>query len=195
MTIKSIHDLRDSASKNRLLSLPHITTDGITDWIDQSEFSTYGFKTGNGTMRRGIPEGFPKGMQWERFPLSGPIQRLRCLGFTDDPHLTSRIRSDIRKELSTKPCTITGSTANVEIDHRAGNKTHPLHIHTDDVTQQKTSDFMPLCRAVNQIKREACKQCVASGERPPLPPMFGGRPMKQGQGCYRCFWFEPESYI
>ena len=146
-------------------------------------------------MRRGIPEGFPKGMLWERFPSRGPIQKLRCLGFIDSPQLTSRIRGDIRRQLSIKPCTITGSTANVEIDHRAGDKTHPLHIHTDDVDKQKVSDFMPLCRAVNQIKREACKKCVSSGERPPLPPMFGGGPMKQGQGCYRCFWFEPESYV
>jgi len=145
--------------------------------------------------RHGIPEGFPKGMQWERFPEKGPVQRIRCLGFTDDPQLTHKIRSDIRQVISKQPCIISGSTANVEVDHRAGNKQHPLHLHVDDVDKQMVSDFMPLIRSLNQVKREACKQCIATGTRPDLPPMFGGRPMKQGQGCYRCFWFEPESYV
>ena len=144
--------------------------------------------------RHGIPEGFPKGMLWERQPIKGPVQRIRCLGFIDAPQLTHKIRSDIRNEINSKPCIITGSTVNVEVDHRAGNKLHPLHIHVDDVEQQTVDDFMPLTRGINQIKREACKKCIASGERPNLPPMFGGGPMKPGEGCNGCFWFEPESY-
>ena len=145
--------------------------------------------------RHGIPEGFPKGMRWERFPKTGPVQRIRCLGFTDDPQLTHKIRPEIKRVISKQPCIISGSSANVEVDHRAGNKQHPLHLHVDDVDKQTVSDFMPLIRSLNQVKREACKQCIATGTRPDLPPMFGGRPMKQGQGCYRCFWFEPESYV
>ena len=144
--------------------------------------------------RHGIPEGFPKGMQWERSPAKGPVQKIRCLGFCDKPQLTHKIRSDIRKEISSKCCIITGSTANVEVDHRAGNKQHPLHIHVDDVDKQSVDDFMPLCRSVNQIKREACKQCVASGSRPDRPPFLGGGPMKPGEGCYGCFWMQPELY-
>ena len=144
--------------------------------------------------RHGIPEGFPKGMTWERYPVKGPIQRIRCLGFNEDPQLTHVIRADIRKKISSQPCIITGSSVNVEVDHRAGNKTHPLHIHVDDVEQQQLSDFMPLCRAVNQIKREACKQCVATGSRPSEPPFLGGGPMKTGEGCHGCFWYSPETY-
>ena len=146
-------------------------------------------------MRHGTPEGFPKGLIWETQRSGTSITHIRCVGFTDKPQLTHKISSAIRQELRDLPCTITGSTANIEIDHRAGNKDHPLHIHSDDVNKQTVNDFMPLTRAINQIKREACKQCIASGERPPLPPMFGQRTMKQGQGCYRCFWFEPESYV
>lgn len=145
--------------------------------------------------RHGIPEGFPKGMEWERYPAKGPVQRIRCLGLTDKPELTHQIRSDIRRQISSQPCILTGSTVNVEVDHRAGNKLHPLHIDADDLNKQKVSDFMPLCRSVNQIKREACKQCIASGERPCTPPLFGGLPMKTGEGCNGCFWFEPELYI
>lgn len=144
--------------------------------------------------RHGIPEGFPKGMQWERYPAKGPVERVRCLGFTDKPQLTHRIRGDIHRAISSKPCIITGSTANVEVDHRAGNKQHPLHIHVDDVDKQTVDDFMPLCRALNQIKREACKQCVASGSRPERPPFLGGGPMKPGEGCNGCFWMQPELY-
>ena len=144
--------------------------------------------------RHGIPEGFPKGMLWKRVPDKGPVQKVRCLGFTDTPQLTHQIRADIRKVISKLPCTITGSTANVEVDHRAGNKQHPLHIHVDDVNKQAVEDFMPLCRSVNQIKREACKQCVATGSRPERPPFLGGGPMKPGEGCNGCFWMQPELY-
>ena len=190
----TIYDLRESKAKQRLLALPNITPKGECPWIYQIDFLKYGFKTGNGMFRHGIPEGFPKGMQWERFPVKGPVQRIRCLGFTDKPQLTHKIRTDIRKEISAKPCIITGSTANVEVDHRAGNKQHPLHIHVDDVDKQSVDDFMPLCRALNQIKREACKQCIASGSRPERPPFLGGGPMKPGEGCNSCFWMQPELY-
>ncbi len=195
MSIKSIHDISDSAAKTRLLKLPHITTDGITDWIHREDFGKYGFNTSNGVMRNGIPEHFPKGMLWERWPEKGTIQKLRCLGFTDEHQYTDKKRTDICKIIKSKPCIITGSTTNIEVDHRAGNKRHPLHIRVDNVDEQTVDDFMPLCRSMNQIKREICKKCIASGSRPEQPPFLGGGPMKQGQGCYRCFWFEPESYI
>ena len=145
-------------------------------------------------MRHKTPEGFPKGLNWETLRQGNTITAIRCIGFNNDQQLTHRIASHIRSELKDKPCTITGSTANVEIDHRAGDKTHSLHIHTDDVSKQSVDDFMPLCRAVNQIKREACKQCVASGERPDRPPFLGGGPMMSGAGCFGCFWMQPELY-
>ena len=193
--MKTIYDLRDSKAKQRLLRLPGIQPNGECPWISQIDFLKYGFKTGNGMMRHGIPEGFPKGMLWETERQGNAIVRIRCLGFTDKPQLTHRIRSDIRKEISSKPCIITGSTVNVEVDHRAGNKQHPLHIYVDDVSKQSVDDFMPLCRALNQIKRETCKQCIASGTRPNQPPFLGGGPMKPGEGCNGCFWMHPELYV
>ena len=127
---------------------------------------------------------------------SGKVLRVRCIGINPDTQLiTNRIRADIRKVISQQPCILTGSTVNVEVDHRAGNKTHPLHIRVDDPDQQTVDDFMPLCRAVNHIKREACKECIATGERPCTPPLFGGVPMKPGEGCNGCFWMQPELYI
>lgn len=125
------------------------------------------------------------------------VLRVRCIGIDPDhvDDLTNTIDPDIHKIISAQPCLLTGSTANVEVDHRAGNKTHPLHRHVDDPAKQKVSDFMPLCRAINHIKREACKQCIATGTRPNAPALFGGLPMKPGEGCNGCFWFEPESYV
>ena len=193
--LKSIYDLQKSKAKQRLLLLPGITPDGHCPWIYQIDFLKYGFKTGNGMMRHGTPEGFPKGLDWEIQREGNAIIQIRCCGFNQDTQLSHRIHSDIRKIISSQPCILTGSTVNVEVDHRAGNKTHPLHIDVDDVDKQKVSDFMPLCRAVNQIKREACKQCIASGVRPNTPPLFGGLPMHPGEGCKGCFWFEPEIYV
>ena len=192
--MKTIYDLPDSKGKERLLLLPNITPEGVTPWIYRIDFGKYGFNTTNGIMRRGTPEHFPKGMQWERFPEKGTIQRLRCLGFSDDFKPEGKIRSDIHKIISKQPCMLTGDTK-VEVDHRAGNKEHPLHQHVDDPEQQQVSDFMPLCREMNQKKREICKKCTATGQRPGVPLLYGGGEMKPGEGCNGCFWMQPELYV
>ena len=192
--LTTIYDLRESKAKQRLLALPNINPDGTTPWIHKIDFLKLGFKTGNGMIRHGIPEGFPKGMLWEKHPEKGPIQKIRCLGFTDKPQLKHSIRADIHKIISSRPCIISGSTVNVEVDHKAGNKHHPLHIHVDDTANQTLDDFQPLIKALNDIKREACKKCIASGSRPERPPFLGGGPMKPGEGCYGCFWMQPELY-
>ena len=159
----------------------------------------YGFKT-FGCMRRDTPEAFPQGLLWETKRKNnnpkGTILAIRCVGFNPDyeDEVSNDIRSDIRKHFAGQPCIISGTKADVQLDHRAGDKLNPLHQSALIQETQKIDDFMPLCRVLNDVKREACKKCVLTRERPPLPPFLGGGPMRDGPGCHGCFWFTPEIY-
>ena len=143
-----------------------------SDWLETSY--------GNGGFRKGTPVGWPQGYLWQskrvtakgtvihtEFPKSGKgtILAIRTIGRSQRRH-NATIRSDIRQSFLGVPCAMTGSSQDIEIDHRAGNKEHPEHAHASDPSQQQRSDFMPLCRSLNQIKRETCKKCVSSGSRP-----------------------------
>ena len=182
--------------------LPNFNQDTATsDWLETSY--------GNGGFRKGTPVGWPQGYLWQskrvtakgtvihtEFPKSGKgtILAIRTIGRSQRRH-NATIRSDIRQSFLGVPCAMTGSSQDIEIDHRAGNKEHPEHAHASDPSQQQRSDFMPLCRSLNQIKRETCKKCVSSGSRPTPPAMVGKDKMMPGTGCNGCFWFEPELYF
>jgi hypothetical protein len=191
----SLRDIPSGAKKNRLLLLPGLTDIGTTDWILRKDFAYLGFKT-FGCIRRGTPEGFPQGLTWETRRHGHKILAIRAVGFDPDFEkvLTNTIRGDIRKYFAGKPCTITGTLTDVELDHRAGNKELPIHSDAVNPATQVADDFMPLCRIINDIKREACKKCTNSGQRPERPPFLGGGAMFPGEGCFGCFWMQPELY-
>ena len=191
----SLRDIPSGAKKKRLLLLPALTDIGTTDWILRKDFVHFGFKT-FGCIRRGTPEGFPQGLKWETRRHGHKILAIRAVGFDPDFEkvLTNTIRGDIRKHFAGKPCVITGTQTDIELDHRAGNKELPIHSSAVDPATQVVDDFMPLCRIINDIKREACKKCTNSGQRPERPPFLGGGPMISGEGCFGCFWMQPELY-
>ena len=177
------------------MRLPGISDIGTTHWIDRKDFVLFEFKT-FGCIRRGTPEGFPQGLLWETRRQGRKILAIRAVGFNPEfeKKRNDSIRAVIHKKISAMPCIITGTTSQVEVDHRAGNKTHPLHANALSPGTQTEADFMPLCRVINDIKREACKKCCKTGERPALPPFLGGKPMPLGEGCHGCFWYDPESF-
>ena len=191
----TLEDVPSGALKRRLMQLPGISYLGTTKWIERDEFPRYGFKT-FGCFRRGTPEGFPQGLLWETRRSGRKILAIRAVGFDPefDKPRNDAIRPDIHRRISSLPCIITGTRTQVEVDHRAGNKTHPAHSDALNPTTQSDAHFMPLCRVLNDIKREACKKCVSTGLRPELPPFLGGGDMPTGEGCQGCFWYEPEAF-
>ena len=185
-----------------MLRLPGLTATGHCDWVKHNLFEEYEFGSrGNGFSRWNTPEGFPRGLLWEYRRLNGnsrgKILAVRCVGFDPDynPAIRDEIRSDIRKLFRNAPCVFTGSTSSVELDHRAGNKRHPVHQSALVPATQVAADFMPIARIINDIKREACKKCVANNQRPDLPPLFAHKMQHSGEGCNGCFWFQPELYV
>lgn len=177
--------------------LPGLTDTGHTDWILRNNFTLLGFKT-FGCIRRGTPEGFPQGLTWETRRHGHKILAIRAVGFDPefDKPLTNTIAPHIRKHFKGAPCIFTGTTTDVELDHRAGDKGNPEYKQTVDVATQQAADFMPIARIINDIKREACKKCVATGVRPSPPPLFRNREVRGSDvKCETCFWAHPELYV
>ncbi|CRF46711.1 hypothetical protein [Helicobacter heilmannii] len=73
------------------------------------------------------------------------------------------------------------------------------------VSNQKTQqlgDFQPLCKAANDMKRQACKQCKEMGKRwdatqplgNPHPFYAGDENYDEVLGCVGCYLYDPETY-
>ena len=190
-----IDDIPSGPKKNRLLKLPRLSQLGECDWILRKDFPLFEFKT-FGCIRRGTPEGFPQGLRWATRRQGHKILAIRCTGFDPDfdKPLSNAIAPHIRKHYKNAPCIFTGTTTDVELDHRMGDKSNPEYARTVDVATQRAADFMPIARIINDIKREACKKCCAGLGRPDPPPLFRAK-RKDGDGCDTCFWAFPEQYI
>ena len=72
------------------------------------------------------------------------------------------IRKDIRDKILTQKCVVLDIASNIEVDHKNGRYDELSNI---DLNDQKTSDFQPLTKAVNDAKRQHCKECIRDGKR------------------------------
>ena len=80
---------------------------------------------------------------------------LRC-GQTHDHIIPEKIRKACLKR--DKYCVFTGATTNLECDHKSGR--YPKS--SQEITLE---DVQTVCKAINDMKREACKKCIKTGKR------------------------------
>ena len=80
------------------------------------------------------------------------------------------------------------------IDHRAATK-HILH--TSVLLSLLRRSRMILCHWHVALTRSNVKRVKvrATGTRPELPPLFAHKQQHESEGCFGCFWFEPELYV
>lgn len=188
------------ATKTELfLQLAKPNDNGISRWVDTSEFvGPYAdLKFGNGaswarkesTLAKKYIIEFDKSIT----PGNG-IDRLRLNGFNDGD-FSQHIRSDIKREISSRRCVVLG-TSNPEVDHKNGMKNEGRVMRNED---QKLSDFQPLSKAANDAKRQFCKECRRTGIRYdakklgyPMSYYLGG-PEHHGEedACVGCYWYDP----
>ncbi|MDD2871344.1 MAG: restriction endonuclease [Candidatus Gracilibacteria bacterium] len=129
------------------------------------------------------------------------IDRIRLVGFnnTDSKHISQAIRSDIKKEISSKRCVILGTNRScdhkTEVDHKDGRKNNLVTMNTKT---QKLEDFQPLSKPANDAKRQFCKECVETGIRYDAKKLGytisyieGGEKYNEKLGCKGCFWYDP----
>jgi len=179
--------------------------DGESEWVTVPKIKAAGLKwSSNGNVRRGVAFGFSE-VLWEFFRAGGPRSkilkvRMRGLNKEDSNHL--KIHPSIRENFKEdRLCNLSRipipNAADREIDHRYGDKDHPDYVRTYSYESQRPEDFQLIHRVLNQIKRQVCLQCVATGSRPPHPELGyaeGDKAPALAFPCRGCYLAEPEKY-
>ena len=172
---------------------------GESDWVSFDDHPELATNKGSEWSRQNAVK--HKGRIWtvEKRHLndssSGKIIGMRCSGKPENP-LNSRIPSAVRAALKGLPCVQTGTRANVECDHKNGRYNAPA---------DSIEDYQPLCRTSNLVKRGACKQCKATGQRfnatrlnYSVPWLTGGEEFgddENPKGCVGCFYHDIARFI
>lgn len=103
------------------------------------------------------------------------------------------IDKEIHKQICSKDteCVLCSSKQNIQCDHKNGRKDpqHPSMSHRT----QKLEHFQPLCQHCNTIKREKCKKCINTNERPKGRLSKAGKEEYKGT-CEGCPWYDIEDY-
>lgn len=137
------------------------------------------------------------------------IYSLKLAGFAGEDALTidNYIPKPIRDLIKNQKCVISGTNSQVEVDHKIGAKKYQ---DPQDPRLKEESYYQPLCKALNNVKRENCKNCILSKVRPihpsspnELPYIYGNSELKVKDGekfahnenpCNGCFWYNPKEF-
>lgn len=132
------------------------------------------------------------------------IDAIKLDGYKKDESFSQAIRSDIKEIIRRQKCVMLGvcgtsENTSIEVDHKDGRKTD---MRVSDMATQRLEDFQPLCKAANDIKRQACKECKASGirwdakniEGNPVSYYKGGVEYTSELGCVGCYLYDPVEY-
>ncbi len=183
--------------------------DGKSRWVSCNEFvgEYLPLKLGNGGswLRRGstIDKKYIVEIDKSRTP-GNSIDAIRLNGFRDNKSFRQSIRDDIKEHYRDQRCVmlgVAGSSINtkIEIDHKDGRKSD---MRIADITTQNISDFQPLCKAANDVKREICKRCRVTNKRwnaknimgNPYSFYKGDEEYTEEIGCVGCYQYDPVEY-
>jgi|10_taG_2_1085330.scaffolds.fasta_scaffold35304_3 hypothetical protein len=128
----------------------------------------------------------------------GRIKTIQLKGYSNKEYLDQSIRPDIRRALKGKRCVATGSSNNIEIDHKDGRKDD---LRVMNLKTQKIEDFQPLTKESNDIKRQRCKECKKADKRYDatelgfhVPVICGTIEYDSEIKCKGCFWYDPVEF-
>ena len=183
---------------------------GISRWVSVAEFTgKYApLSLGNGLSwgRSSSPLAREYNIEKDRSLTPGNrIDRIKLCGYKEEKTFSQSIRLDIRSEIKSRRCVICGASGTsenttIEVDHKDGRKND---MRVSDVKTQRLDDFQPLCKACNDMKRQACKDCKkADGirwdakliEGNPFSYYKGNAQYTPELGCEGCFLFDPVEY-
>lgn len=132
------------------------------------------------------------------------IDAIRTEGFNTEESFNQTIRQDIKDALKDKKCVMLGvngksENTRIEIDHKDGRKNDS---RVSDPKTQKISDFQPLCKAANDVKRQICKKCKETNKRwdakniagNPFSYYEGDENYSEDLGCKGCYQYDPVEY-
>lgn len=132
------------------------------------------------------------------------VDRVRLIGFNIGETFSQAIRPDIKKCILSQKCVMLGvrgksENTKIEVDHKDGRKND---LRISNMKSQKLSDFQPLCKAANDIKRQICKRCKETDKRwdatniagNPYPFYEGDEDYNPKLGCKGCYQYDPVEY-
>lgn len=191
-TVK-ISEIKKKTNWQKFLELAKPNDDGCTSKVDLT------FGNGGSWCREGsrLTEIFKVKFNRKGNSDSGKIISIELLGWNRDIQFDQRIKREIVEELRNKPCVFTGSTNNIEIDHKDGRKND---LSLNDVKNQTKDSFQPVCKAMNDVKRQKCKECKRTNKRwnatniegNPVPFYKGGE--EYTGTCEGCYLYDPVAY-
>lgn len=131
----------------------------------------------------------------------GRVIAYQTLGLADRKN-NRHIRSDIKNIIINMTCAATGSNPTnhtVECDHKNGRYDDP---RLENPAAQQLSDFQPLHRSLNLIKRGHCNKCGETGQRFDarcigfrIPWTAGELKRKESpDGCIGCYWHDIKDF-
>ena len=125
------------------------------------------------------------------------IVSIELCGWNREIQFDQRIKKEIVEELRNKACVFTGSTNNIEIDHKDGRKND---LSLNDVKNQTKDSFQPTCKSANDFKRQKCKECKKTDKRWKAT-CIEGNPIDFYKGdedyngtCEGCYLYDPVAY-
>jgi hypothetical protein len=195
--------------KELFLELAKPNKQGISRWVSISEFvdKYKKLQLGNGGSWCRANSSLAKEyiVEFDKKLTSGnAIDRIRLSGFNNKKTFNQNIRKDIKDFYKTQNCVMLGvnggsENTKVEIDHKDGRKdNHEL----SNLAEQKLTDFQPLSKAANDVKRQICKRCKETNKRwsaknikgNPYDFYDGDENYSRELGCKGCYQFDPVEY-
>lgn len=175
--------------------------------VTRAEFEAIGLKLGNGG---DFCRKSSKLYQLFKFSVNktitkgNSIDEIQLQGYNEDFQFKQHIASWIREKLEKENCVMLGcngtsENTRIEIDHKDGRKEDT---RLSDPAQQKITDFQPLCKAANDVKREICKKCKENNKRwnaknikgNPYDFYEGDENYTENLGCVGCYQYDPVEY-
>lgn len=178
---------------------------GVSRWVSTKEFiGNYAkLQIGNGLSWGRKNSSLNKKYIIETEKHGGKIIKIRTNGYNEEKTFNQQIRKDISDKLREMPCVFTGINGKsentiIEIDHKCGQKNED---RVSCLKTQKEEDFQPTCKAMNDIKRQKCKECIKTGIRPcgcSIPgnilKYYEGNESLKESGCVGCYYYDPVEY-
>lgn len=195
--------------KDLFIELAKPNEKGESRWVKISEFvgKYKALQLGNGGSWCRASSSLAKEykIEFDKTATSGnSIDKIRLVGFNDRKHFNQNIRKDIKDFYKTQKCVMLGVNGNsentkIEIDHKNGRKDD---YRISDLQSQNFSDFQPLAKAANDIKRQICKKCKDTNKRwsaknikgNPYDFYIGDENYSEELGCKGCYQYDPVEY-
>ncbi len=183
------------SKKDRFLSLAKPDSDGFSRIVGIDELERAGLGFGNGgDWCRDDNSSLAKTYNVVRHKEGGRIIGVEVQGYKKSPILKS-IPLYIRKKIVSQRCAVL-ATSKVECDHKDGRRDDP---RLSDVKRVRVEDFQPLSKAVNNAKRQHCKECRSTDKRFDAKRLGYAVSQWKGDGKYRgtcigCYWHSPKKF-